>query len=150
MEKLNFPSYKYTLKSKENKLYIFDRVRKKWLFCSPEEWVRVHCVYYLIETKNYPESIIRVEQEIKVFNTSKRFDLVVSNKSLEPYILVECKAPTVKITQKTFDQVVRYNLELNCPYLMISNGLTHYFCSMNSKKNKLSFIKTLPEYNLSI
>ena len=150
MEKLNFPSYKYTLKIKENKLYIFDRVRKKWLFCSPEEWVRVHCVYYLIETKNYPESIIRVEQEIKVFNTSKRFDLVVSNKSLEPYILVECKAPTVKITQKTFDQVVRYNLELNCPYLMISNGLTHYFCSMNSKKNKLSFIKTLPEYNLSI
>tara|TARA_Y100000991_G_C21795582_1_gene273143 strand:- start:150 stop:596 length:447 start_codon:yes stop_codon:yes gene_type:complete len=148
MEKLNFPSYKYTVKNKENKNYIFDRVRKKWLFCTPEEWVRVHCVHYLIETKKYPESIIRIEQEVKVFNTKKRFDILVSDKNFEPYILVECKAPSVKINQKTFDQIVRYNLGLKCPYLMVSNGLSHYFCNMNHKKNKLSFIKTLPEYKI--
>ena len=148
MEKLNFPSYKYKLKNKQNKNYIFDRVRKKWLLCTPEEWVRVHCVHYLIDTKGYPESIIRIEQEIKLFNTKKRFDIVVTDINLKPYILIECKAPLIKINQKTLDQIIRYNMELKCPYLMITNGLNHYFCKMNHKKNKLSFIKTIPEYKI--
>lgn len=146
MEKLNFPNYKVLIKNKENKSYIFDRVRKKWLLCTPEEWVRIHCLYYFIETKDYPESLIRIERELKVYNTLKRFDLLIADSSMKPFILVECKAPYVKITQNTFDQILRYNLELKCPYLMISNGLNHYYCKMNFEENQISLVKELPDY----
>jgi hypothetical protein len=81
------------LKNRENKPYIFDRVRKKWLLCTPEEWVRVHVVSYLIETKGYPASWMRVEQELRVFGTRKRFDLVVVDAAMKSHILIECKAP---------------------------------------------------------
>ena len=150
MEKLNFPNYKILIKNKENKSYIFDRVRKKWLLCTPEEWVRIHCLYYFVETKDYPESLIRIEQELRVYNTLKRFDLLIADSSMKPFILIECKAPYAKITQKTFDQILRYNLELKCPYLMISNGLNHYFCKMNFEENQISFIKELPDYKTSL
>ena len=150
MEKLNFPNYKILIKNKENKSYIFDRVRKKWLLCTQEEWVRIHCLYYFVETKDYPESLIRIEQELRVYNTLKRFDLLIADSSMKPFILIECKAPYAKITQKTFDQILRYNLELKCPYLMISNGLNHYFCKMNFEENQISFIKELPDYKTSL
>ena len=150
MEKLNFPNYRVLIKNKENKPYIFDRVRKKWLICTPEEWVRIHCLYYLIETKDYPESLIRIERELKVYNTLKRFDLLIADSSMKPFILVECKAPYVKISQNTFDQILRYNLELKCPYLMISNGLNHYFCKMNFEENQISLVKELPDYKTSL
>ena len=150
MEKLNFPNYKVLIKNKENKSYIFDRVRKKWLLCTPEEWVRIHCLYYFIETKDYPESLIRIERELKVYNTLKRFDLLIADSSMKPFILVECKSPYVKISQNTFDQILRYNLELKCPYLMISNGLNHYFCKMNFEENQISLVKELPDYKTSL
>ncbi len=150
MEKLNFPSYKVSIKNKENKSYIFDPVRKKWLLYTPEEWVRIHCVFYLIETKKYPASLMRIEQELKVYSTRKRFDLLVADSNLKPFIIVECKSPYIKITQKTFDQIIRYNLELKCPYLMVSNGLNHYFCNMNFKANKISLIKALPKYKINL
>ncbi len=150
MEKLNFPNYKVLIKNKENKSYIFDRIRKKWLLCTQEEWVRIHCLYYFVETKDYPESLIRIEQELRVYNTLKRFDLLIADSSMKPFILIECKAPYAKITQKTFDQILRYNLELKCPYLMISNGLNHYFCKMNFEENQISFIKELPDYKTSL
>ena len=146
MEKLNFPKYILLLKNKENKPYIFDRIRKKWIICSPEEWVRIHCVHYLTETKGYPRSWIRIEQELRVYGTRKRFDLVLTDSNMNPFILVECKAPSVKLNQKAFDQIARYNLELKCPYLMMSNGLNHYFCKINVKDNRISFIKSLPHY----
>ena len=150
MDQLNFPYYKLNLKNRENKPYIFDRVRKKWLLCTPEEWVRVHCVNYLIETKGYPASWMRIEQEFRVFDTRKRFDIVVSNANMKPHVLVECKAPSVPIDQKTFDQITRYNLALQCQYLMVSNGLNHYFCEMNFEENQLIFIETLPDYSFTI
>ena len=84
MLKLNFPDYKIKLKSRKNTLFIFDRVRKKWLKCTPEEWVRVHCVNYLIEDLGYLESWIRIEEEFKIYNLKKRFDIVVTNTDLKP------------------------------------------------------------------
>ena len=69
---------------------------------------------------------------------------------MKPFILVECKAPCVKITQNTFDQILRYNLELKCPYLMISNGLNHHFCKMNFEENQISLVKELPDYKTSL
>jgi len=146
MEKLNFPNYELRLKNKENKPFIFDRIRKKWLRCTPEEWVRTHCINYLIETKGYPASWMRVEQELLVYGTKKRFDIVVTDALLNPFILVECKAPTIAINQSTLEQISRYNLELNCPFLMMSNGLNHYFCSMDKEQNRISFIESLPNY----
>ena len=150
MEKLNFPNYKVLIKNKENKSYIFDRIRKKWLLCTQEEWVRIHCLYYFVETKDYPESLIRIEQELRVYNTLKRFDLLIADSSMKPFILIECKAPYAKITQKTFDQILRYNLELKCPYLMISNGMNHYFCKINFEENQFSLVKELPNYKTSL
>ena len=148
MEKLNFPEFNVLIKNKENKSYIFDPVRKIWLFFTPEEWVRVHCIFYLIEIKKYPASLMRIEKELRLYNSKKRFDILVAGLNLKPLILVECKAPSVKINQKTFDQIIRYNLELKCAYLMVTNGLNHYFCDMNLKKNKISFIKELPNYKI--
>ena len=146
MLKLNFPDYKIKLKSRKNRLFIFDRVRKKWLQCTPEEWVRVHCVNYLIEDLGYLESWIRIEEEFKIYNLKKRFDIIVTNSDLKPFILVECKAHSVKINQNTFDQITRYNIELSCPFLMISNGLDHYFCKINKEKKNIDFIEKLPEF----
>ncbi len=146
MLKLNFPDYKIKLKSRKNRLFIFDRVRKKWLQCTPEEWVRVHCVNYLIEDLGYLESWIRIEEEFKIFNLKKRFDIIVTNSDLKPFILVECKAHSVKINQNTFDQITRYNIKLSCPFLMISNGLDHYFCKINKEKKNIDFIEKLPEF----
>ena len=134
------------IKNKENKSYIFDRVRKKWLMCTKEEWVRVHCVNFLIETKGYPASWILIEKEIKVYETKKRFDIVVSSLRGGNHILIECKAPSISITQETFDQIARYNLTANASYLMVTNGLAHYFCQIDAENETYVFLKDIPEY----
>ena len=146
MEQLNFPNYKVLIKNNENKIFIFDIVRKKWVPYTPEEWVRINCIYYLTETKGYPITWINIEKEIELYGTKKRFDIVVFDSKLKPNILIECKAPSVRIYQKTFDQINTYNLKLKCNYLMITNGINHYFCKMNFKEASLSFIETLPYF----
>lgn len=146
MEKLNFPDYTFSLKSKENKPYIFDVIRKKWLVLTPEEWVRQHCVHLLINDKNYPVSLIQVEKTIEVNQTKKRYDLIACNKKKEVEILIECKSPAVVITQKTFDQIAQYNFTLKSKYLMITNGIKHYYCQMNFDNKSYIFLKELPNY----
>ncbi len=113
MQKLNLPQYKFNIKSKENKTLIFDEIRKKYIVLTPEEWVRQHFVCYLQHEKNYPISLISVEKQLIINNLKKRFDILVFNRNGQPKIIVECKAPSVKITQDTFDQIARYNLKLN-------------------------------------
>ena len=146
MEKLNFPDYLFSLKSKENKLYIFDVIRKKWLVLTPEEWVRQHCVHFLVNDKNHPVSLIQVEKTIEVNQTKKRYDLIAYNKNKEVEILLECKSPKVTITQKTFDQIAQYNFTLKSKYLMITNGIKHYYCQMDFDKKSYTFLKELPQY----
>ena len=147
MEKLNFPPSTISLKNKENKPYIFDPIRKKWLLCTPEEWVRIHCINYLIDFLTYPASWLRIENEIRVYQTLKRIDLLVVHPEKGNLILVECKAPSLKIDQKVFDQIARYNLEVNSKYMMLTNGLNHYFCSMDDQNKRYSFIETLPKFS---
>ena len=91
--------------------------------------------------------MISVEHQIDVYGLKKRFDLLVYNKNLSPFILIECKSPSVKINQKTFDQIIQYNLKLKCPYLMITNGLNHYFCNVNQNEKKIEFIDSIPFYS---
>ncbi|MGB2313088.1 MAG: type I restriction enzyme HsdR N-terminal domain-containing protein [Flavobacteriaceae bacterium] len=149
MEKLNFHDFDFSFKSKENKTYIFDPIRKKWLVLNPEEWVRQHCIQFLLKTKNVPLGFIQVEKKLNVNNTEKRYDLVVFKPDHSIDLLVECKSPKVKITQKTFDQIARYNLVLKSDYLMLTNGLNHFFCKMDFEKRKYLFLPDLPNYNSS-
>src|SRR5690606_27389417 len=97
---------------------------------SPEEWVRQHCIQFLIQSKNYSKSSINSEVEVVINSLKKRADLVVFKKE-KPFLIVECKAPSVAINQAVFDQIARYNMQLKSDYLMVSNGLQHYYCQMD-------------------
>ena len=140
MYELNFPSYQIPIKNKENKMLVFDSIRKKWVSLIPEEWVRINCVQFLINEKKIPRSLISIEKEIKLNNLKKRFDIVVYNKNGEVQILVECKAPNIKIKQSVFDQISKYNLVLKSKFLMITNGINHYFFIMNFKAQRIEFL----------
>ena len=147
MQKLNFPVYSFRFKNSENKVAIFDEIRKKFILLTPEEWVRQHVVQFLLQDKKYPKSYINVEKVIKINNLSKRYDGVVFQPNGEIFLLIECKAHEVSITQNTFDQIARYNLVLKAKYLMVTNGLNHYFCQMDFENEKYVFLKELPEYS---
>ena len=146
MQKLQFPTYSFRFKNSENKIAIFDEIRKKFILLTPEEWVRQHVVQYLLQEKNYPKSYINVEKLIKINSLNKRYDIVVYQPNGELFLLIECKAPEVKINQETFDQIARYNLVLNAKYLMVSNGLNHYFCQMDFENEKYIFLEELPSF----
>ena len=146
MQKLNFPSCAFKLKSSENKTLIFDIVRKTYVIVTPEEWVRQHVVHFLLKEKNYPISLIAVEKQLKINKRVKRTDIIVYNKQGTPEILIECKAPSVKITQTTFDQIARYNLSANSNFLMVTNGLAHYFCQIDTDKETYIFLEDIPSY----
>ena len=146
MQKLNFPSCAFKLKSSENKTLIFDIVRKKYVIVTPEEWVRQHVVHFLLKEKHYPISLIAVEKQLKINKRVKRTDIIVYNKQGTPEILIECKAPSVKITQTTFDQIARYNLSANSNFLMVTNGLAHYFCQIDTDKETYIFLEDIPSY----
>ena len=146
MQPLNLPTYTFKIKSKENNYAIFDIIRKKYMVLTPEEWVRQHIVHYLIEEKKYPISLIAVEKKLTINNLTKRTDVLVFNTLGLPEIIVECKAPSVKITQDSFDQIARYNLKLKANYLIVTNGLTHYFCKMDLENECYIFLEDIPNY----
>jgi hypothetical protein len=146
MKQLQFPSYSFRFKNSENKVAIFDEIRKKFIIITPEEWVRQHVVQFLIQDKKFPKSHINVEKLLKINDLNKRYDVVVYNSDGSIFILVECKAPEIKISQHTFDQIARYNMSLNAEYLMVTNGLNHYFCKMDYENEKYDFLSELPEY----
>tara|TARA_B110000259_G_scaffold18731_1_gene19711 strand:+ start:2081 stop:2527 length:447 start_codon:yes stop_codon:yes gene_type:complete len=148
MEQLNFPAYAFTLKNKENKTYILDLIRKKNLLLTPEEWVRQHCINFLNSELGYPKSLINVEKQIKIHGRLKRYDIVVYTPQGSVNILVECKAPSILISQDTFDQIAQYNMTLNSMYLMLTNGKEHYFCFMDFENKTYRFISELPKYNV--
>ncbi|HSP83020.1 MAG TPA: type I restriction enzyme HsdR N-terminal domain-containing protein, partial [Gillisia sp.] len=123
MQKLNFPNYTFRFKNSENKIAAFDEIRKKFIILTPEEWVRLHTVQYLKVEKLFPLSYINVEKQLMLGKVIKRYDVVVFNAEGGIHLIVECKAPSIKITQATFDQIARYNMNLKAKYLMVTNGL---------------------------
>ncbi len=147
MQKLNFKLYSFRFKNSENKVSIFDEIRKKFIILTPEEWVRQHVVQFLLDEKKYPKSLINVEKVLKVNGLRKRYDIVVFNPDGSIFILIECKAPEIKIAQATFDQIARYNMTMKADFLMVTNGLNHYFCQMDYENEKYSFLENLPNYN---
>jgi len=146
MQKLHFSEFAFRFKSSENKISIFDEIRKKFVVLTPEEWVRQHVVQFLLLEKHYPKSWINVEKELKLHHTTKRYDVVVYKPDGSIFLVVECKAPSVAIKQATFDQIARYNLSLQATYLMVTNGLNHYYCLLDYEAEKYHFLNELPDY----
>ena len=146
MHKLNFPKFSFRFKNNENKVSIFDIIRKKFVILQPEEWVRQNCIHYLIDIKKFPISLINVEKELIINNLKKRYDIVVYKPDGSIHLLVECKSPKITINQETFDQIARYNLELKATYLMVTNGLNHYYCQMDFDNSRYIFLKDIPNY----
>ena len=147
MQKLNFPTYSFRFKNSENKISIFDEIRKKFVILQPEEWVRQHCVHYLMTEKKYPKSLINVEKELIINDLKKRYDIVVFNPDGSIHLIVECKSAKININQDTFDQIARYNLSVNATFLMVTNGINHYYCQMDFEKEAYSFLNDIPNYN---
>jgi hypothetical protein len=150
MQQLNFPSFSFRFKNSENKVSIFDAIRKKFIILTPEEWVRQHVVQFLMIEKNYPKSLLNVEKVLQVNGLRKRYDIVVYNSDGTIQILIECKAPEVTISQSTFDQIAQYNMTLQSNYLMVTNGLNHYFCQMDNENEKYQFLTELPNYQSNL
>lgn len=142
---LIYPTFNVRIKHENNKAHVFDEIRKKWILLTPEEWVRQHLLNHLITTKNVPASLISVEKEINLNNTRKRYDIVVYNKTLNPVLLIECKAPDIPITEITLEQTMRYNLILGVRYLLITNGITEFIIGVEKGKGKL--LQELPDYD---
>lgn len=147
MQKLNLPEHTFRFKKEDNKTYIFDDFRKKFVVLTPEEWVRQNFLMYLITELNYPKTLISVEAGLKLYKTKKRTDIVIYNKQGAPLLIVECKAPAISMNEKVFDQIVRYNMALQVKYLTVTNGLDHYCCQLDYEKNTYNFLKTIPNYS---
>ncbi len=137
---------KLKIVNKNNKKYIFDIIRKKYLILTPEEWVRQNLLLFLIEKKSYPRNLIRVEQKLKGNNMFFRADAVVYNNAGKALMIIECKADNVKITQKAFEQISKYNLQFQVEYLLVSNGKENYICKINYEEKNYIFMSEIPEY----
>ncbi len=146
MQELNLPSYSFKLKQDKDKTYVFDAIRKKYVLLTPEEWVRQHIIQFVIQEKKYPASLVAVEIGLKYNQLQKRADVLVYNTSGKPLLLIECKAPEVKITQEVFHQIALYNMTYKVAYLLVTNGLEHYCCVMDYTNNTYQFLQDIPEY----
>src|SRR6201994_16255 len=139
LQPLQLPPYPFRIIDDNGRLMLFDEIRKKHIIITPEEWVRQHFVQYLINHKGYPKSLIRLEGGLKLNGMAKRTDIVVFNPLGERILLIECKAPSVSITQKVFDQVARYNMVHKVALLAVSNGLDHYYCRIDFENKGYKF-----------
>lgn len=122
MIKILFPKQQIKIERRKGVNEIFDIVRKKWIILSPEEWVRQNILDYLLVSKNYPRSLIAVEKEIRLGELKKRCDIVVYNRTANPWMIIECKEVNVILSEKTMQQILRYHITLPAKYLIITNG----------------------------
>ena len=144
MDRLNLPTYSFSVKSEAGKKYIFDPVRKRYVLLSPEEWVRQNFIQYLVRERSFPVSLIGVEQEFELNRMKKRSDIMVYGKSGFPVMLVECKSPAVKISRHVFQQIGLYHLKHRLPWLVVTNGLQHFCCKRDDNTGRYRFEKEIP------
>jgi hypothetical protein len=143
---LQLPPYPFKITDQNGQLILFDMIRKKNIVLTPEEWVRQHFAQYLINQKHYPKTLIKLEGGHKLHGMARRSDIVLYNPAGEKILLVECKAPSVSIDQKTFDQVARYNMVHKVKLLAVTNGLRHYYCRIDFENLAYQFLEELPDY----
>lgn len=146
LKPLNLPPYPFKIVEDKGVLTLFDEIRKKTIVITPEEWVRQHFVQFLIHQKKYPKALIRLEGGHKLNGSPKRSDIIIFNTEGDKILLVECKAPSVVIDQKVFEQIARYNMVHKIALLAVTNGLQHYFCKINFEEGSYFFIDELPAY----
>ena len=147
MWQLNLPAYNFRIIKKNEKPFIFDDLRKKFVALTPEEWVRQHFIRFLINVKHYPASLIAIEKQLVINGLKKRCDAVVYSRNAEPLMIIEFKATTVSIDQQTFDQAAVYNSKLKVDYFIISNGLKHYCCRLDKNVLQYNFLDDIPDFD---
>lgn len=147
MQRLKLPAVELLVKSIGKTQKVFDPVRKKYVALTPEEHVRQHILNYLIKHKNYPASLMVVEHTLRWNKMTHRSDILVYDKKTCPSLIVECKAPTIAITQSVFDQIARYNITLKVPYLLVTNGVEHFCCKIDYQQGSFTFLSGIPDYD---
>jgi len=146
MYKLNLPSINPTLKKENGKVLIFDGIRKKYIVLTPEEWVRQHFIQYLITELKYPRSLFRIESSLTYNKLQKRSDILVFDRAGKPWMLIECKSPTIKLHQKAFNQVAVYNMTIGAKYLAVTNGMAHFCCEAALPGGAAKFLENFPPF----
>lgn len=147
MQQLNLPEYQFNIKKEESDSFvILDALRKRWVSLTPEEWVRQNFVRFLIEERQFPAALMNNEISLMQNGIKRRCDTLVADHNGEPLVIVEYKAPSVAISQKTFNQIVRYNMVLKARYLIVSNGLKHYCCKIDYDAGSYAFLQDIPCY----
>ncbi len=146
VQKLNLPEYNFKIVKEKGQYTVWDEVRKKYIVLTPEEWVRQNFMKHLNAVYNYPISLMQFESGLKYNNMPMRSDVLCYNNSGRKVLLVECKRPNVPITQKTFDQIARYNMSLKVPFLAVTNGMEHFYCKIDFLKKDYIFLANLPHY----
>ena len=143
---LNPEKYTFNIKSQRGKRLVFDPVRKKFVAFTPEEFVRQTVIQYLITEKQFPLKLLAIEPKLRYHKLPKRADIVAYNNQGKPVLIVECKQPSVPISEKVFEQIVMYNAELSVPYLLVSNGQQNFCAQMDYEKRSYEFVEDVPEY----
>lgn len=147
MTPLNLPAYEVKVKKSEGKVFIFDRVRKKYVVLTPEEWVRQHVIHYLIEHRYYPKSLFRIEGSLTYNKLQKRSDILIYDRGGKPWMLIECKSSDIKLSQRAFNQVAIYNMTIGAKYVAVSNGMVHFCCLAPRQGVNPEFLEEFPEYD---
>ncbi len=147
MDALNLPTYEFQTKTRDDSRAIYDPLRDRYVHLTPEEWVRQHFVQYLIQELDVPGGLVAIEAAFQFQGQPRRADVIVHDRQGDPLLLVECKAPRVSITQDAFDQCARYNIVLQAPYLVVTNGQTHYACAIDFDEQSYAFLDDLPSYD---
>lgn len=144
---LNLPNYPFKISQRDSLIYIFDEIRKKHLVLTPEEWVRQHFIQFLVKERDFPTALLQIEGGLKLNQTQKRNDILVFNRNGQKLMVIECKAPKVKITQAVFDQAARYNSVHKTPWIAVTNGLQHYYAKIDHQNQSFAFIEDCPFYS---
>jgi predicted type IV restriction endonuclease len=144
--KLNLPLANLSLRKDQGKVWIFDMIRKKYVVLTPEEWVRQHFVHYLINDLKYPRSLFRLEGALTYNSLQKRSDILIRDRQGKPWMLVECKSPAIKLTQKAFNQIAVYNMTIGATFLAVTNGMVHYCCPAPQAGQDAQFSGAFPDF----
>jgi hypothetical protein len=143
---LAYPRYNFHQKTDKGKNWIFDEIRKKWIVLTPEEWVRQHVIFYLVDQKGYLPGLIGVEKTVTINGLRKRYDIVCFNQFTEPLLIIECKAPEITLQRETIEQVNRYNEILRATTMMITNGINTFVLQKNSTNQQITYLNDIPSF----
>ncbi|MGZ8538594.1 MAG: type I restriction enzyme HsdR N-terminal domain-containing protein [Flavisolibacter sp.] len=143
---VQYPEPQFRIKVENGKRFVFDSIRKVWLLLTEEEWVRQNFLNYLISGLNYPSGLIALEKEITLNDLKKRFDILVYNTSHQPWMMVECKAASVKLNENVLQQLLRYNISVPVEYMVITNGSSTI--GWRKEGGELKMLQELPQFGM--